>query len=420
MKKIIGFIFLASFLAIGNSAYAVTICQGKTLVVYGNGMFNTPYGAKVSMLKLQNTFKNSLPASSTLRAELAPFKLAYADNGGATGPGSLSGLRQLLEVYIQKRGDSTSYFWRLLASIDIAPTWFQQAMKNIAAQATTRVYANDADLQSHLNTIYRPALQEGKRVLIVSHSQGNFYANAAYSALSGQFAANVGNVQVASPASFVASGGPYVTASEDLVIGAITAAAALGVPGIVPPLPANVTNAGDGTSQDVMGHSFTKHYMRGFSTQPMILSNMSAMLQSLQYPQATLASGAVTVTLTWTHATDVDLHVFEPSGAHVFYARRQGVNGFLDVDNTWGFGPEHYFIACNTIQPGNYAVGVNYYSGSARPETATVQIKAGTAVKSFSRVLAAPRFSGGNASPVPVANIAVTKNPLGGFDYTVQ
>jgi len=419
MHRLIGLVLLVVFFTAVNPAHAVTVCQGKTLIVYGNGMFNTYKEAHNSMNVLKFRFKSSLPASSTLRQELS-FTVAYADNGGATGPGSLSGLGQLLEVYIQKQGDTTSYFWRLLANIDIAPAWFQQAMKNIATQATLRVYANDPDLQSHLSAIYRPALQEGKRVLIVSHSQGNFYANAAYAALSAQYGANVGNVQVASPASFVASGGPHVTASEDLVIGAIATAAALGLPGIAPPLPANVTNAGDGTSQDVMGHNFIKHYMRGFSTRPMILSSMSAVLQVLQYPQATLIGGALTVTLTWTHATDVDLHVFEPSGTHVFYARRQGLSGFLDVDNTWGYGPEHYVVACNTIQPGNYAVGINYYSGSARPETATVQIKAGSAVKSFTQILDAPRASGGNTSPAPVANIVVTKNSLGGFDYTVQ
>lgn len=269
--------------------------------------------------------------------------------------------------------------------------------------------------------MYRRALQEGKRVLIVSHSQGNFYANAVYAILRGQYGANIGNVQVASPASFVASGGPHVTAQEDRVIGAIRAAALLGVPGVAIPLPANVSTAADGPVRDWTGHLFVASYMGRRSARSMILSFMSGVLQGLQYPPATLTGGAITVTLTWAHATDVDLHVFEPGGVHVYYGNRQGTAGFLDVDNTWGFGPEHYVVACNTLVPGTYAVGVNYYRGMVRPETATIQIQAGTSnPPPFVKVLSAPRGSAGDGSPVPVANIVVTKNPNGGFDFVVQ
>ena len=51
-------------------------------------------------------------------------------------------------------------------------------------------------------------------------------------------------------------------------------------------------------------------------------------------------------TLTWDGPTsDLDHHVNEPGGALVKYSNKQGEDGFLDFDDTDGFGPEHYIIS---------------------------------------------------------------------------
>jgi hypothetical protein len=50
--------------------------------------------------------------------------------------------------------------------------------------------------------------------------------------------------------------------------------------------------------------------------------------------------------LTWDGPTsDVDLHVYEENGdgAHVYYANDTGNYGYLNVDDTDGLGPEHYY-----------------------------------------------------------------------------
>lgn len=83
----------------------------------------------------------------------------------------------------------------------------------------------------------------------------------------------------------------------------------------------------------------------------------------------------LTVTLTWdTDRTDVDMHVWSPSGEHAYYSNKRISDGFLDVDDTDGYGPE-VFTAENA-SAGNWVVKIRYYSnhGVTAPSTATVKI----------------------------------------------
>jgi uncharacterized protein YfaP (DUF2135 family) len=96
---------------------------------------------------------------------------------------------------------------------------------------------------------------------------------------------------------------------------------------------------------------------------------------SIVQPIRTLGSGPITVSLTWDAQPDVDLHIFEPN-FHVYYTQKNGTNGYLDLDDTNGYGPEHYYTGCN-LELGNYTFKVNYYSGSA-PSTAVLSVSAGS------------------------------------------
>jgi hypothetical protein len=95
------------------------------------------------------------------------------------------------------------------------------------------------------------------------------------------------------------------------------------------------------------------------------------------------------ITLTWNTLVDMDLHVIEPSGAHVYWERRNGVTAFLDVDNTTGFGPETISVRQGVAVAGIYEVFVVQYKGDA-PTTSTVAItlnvgSAGTQTALFTR-----------------------------------
>jgi tetratricopeptide (TPR) repeat protein len=68
------------------------------------------------------------------------------------------------------------------------------------------------------------------------------------------------------------------------------------------------------------------------------------------------------ITMTWdTDGNDVDLHVVDPRGAHVYYGDREAASGIrLLEDITRGFGPE--VVRTDRVEPGAYHVGVKYYS----------------------------------------------------------
>jgi hypothetical protein len=68
------------------------------------------------------------------------------------------------------------------------------------------------------------------------------------------------------------------------------------------------------------------------------------------------------ITMTWdTDGNDVDLHVVDPPGEHVYYAHKQAASGIeLLQDITQGFGPE--VVRTDRVVPGAYHVGVKYFA----------------------------------------------------------
>ncbi|HYW10359.1 MAG TPA: hypothetical protein VE871_00315, partial [Longimicrobium sp.] len=68
------------------------------------------------------------------------------------------------------------------------------------------------------------------------------------------------------------------------------------------------------------------------------------------------------ITMTWdTDGNDVDLHVVDPAGAHVYYGDRTAPSGIeLLEDIVHGFGPE--VVRTDRVIPGPYHVGVKYFA----------------------------------------------------------
>jgi len=225
-------------------------------------------------------------------------------------------------------------------------------------------------------------------------------------------------VSVANPASFVGGDGPYTTLVEDGVIAAI----ALATPtGVLPPLASNLTNILSGaTTSDWRGHNFIVEYMaEGSRSATKVVPDIVATMNGLEQPPQTVQDGIITATLTWGSQPDVDLHAFEPNGTHVFYSNRQGVSGYLDLDDTSGEGPEHYYVSCAALETGTYHFGVNYYYGTGI-ETAYVQIVAGTLVRSFTIPLAVSVGGFGNDTPIPVADVVVNGDAVNGYIFDIQ
>ncbi|MDT8442559.1 MAG: hypothetical protein RQ723_13005 [Desulfuromonadales bacterium] len=320
----------------------------------------------------------------------------------------------LFQVYRQRQSESVSIFWNWLSGLWPAPEWFQEKALDMAARVDQAQAVRDADLRSHIQR-YKSLLMEGNRVLVVGHSQGNFYANSAYTNLA-QDDSNLpmsafGIVAVATPSGLVAGGGPHITRTDDLVINSVRFF-------FWGTLAGNVTNSND--TEDWKSHSFIDAYLKGDQSGPMIVNAALATADSLAWPEAEYGSGPITVTLTWGAQPDVDLHVFEPDGSHVYYASPVGTSGYLDYDDVTSYGPEHYYVVdCEDLAVGTYRVGVNYYRGSA-PETAYVQIQAGEVVRSYLTDLSQAEGSAGNANPEGVADIEVAEDDNGNYTFTVR
>jgi hypothetical protein len=215
----------------------------------------------------------------------------------------------------------------------------------------------------------------GKKMIFLAHSQGNLFANVAYDyALTKVSAANVKLVHVA-PASPTLRG-TSTLADKDLVINFLLRATGTvasitdTIPGIL------LRQIGLNGKKDFSGHGLLEIYMNPRHTTAARMKNhVDAALNSLVAPPASASDGVFTATLTWNGNGDIDLHTFEPGGAHVYWMSKQGEAGYLDVDNTYANGPEHYYASCsvNRLQTGTYRIAVANYSGESG-RTAVVQI----------------------------------------------
>jgi hypothetical protein len=98
-----------------------------------------------------------------------------------------------------------------------------------------------------------------QKLLLVGHSQGNFYSNTFYEAVAdksgGVPSQSIGVYGVATPASYVAGNGKYITSKNDNIINLARLANTLNV------LPENVVIEKDNNS-DPNGHSFSEIYLK--------------------------------------------------------------------------------------------------------------------------------------------------------------
>lgn len=215
---------------------------------------------------------------------------------------------------------------------------------------------------------------EGKKLLFVAHSQGNLFANAAYAHANSQLPAGAVKLVHIAPAS-PSLNGPHTLADLDLVINGLRAVGS--VAAITDNIPGYLLRpAGVNGQKDLLGHGLLEIYInQRLDISFRVKEHIDTALNTLEKPPAEASSGFFTATLSWDGTGDVDLHVFEPAGSHVYYADMRGETGFLDVDNVEAFGPEHYFASCDAtqLQTGSYQVAVANYA-RATGRTATVQI----------------------------------------------
>ncbi len=256
-KAVIWFFFLLLFrLLIGNcSVYATE--DYNVSIFFANGM-NTP--SRIDAFKqlevLKAKIKNQLPSVVN-----AKFFLAYNFKEGW--------LSQLIEVVAQRQLDDWSYFCTWLSGAVPAPDWFRDAVLDQARAVNEGSYISDSDLQEHVDT-YISEINKGKKVIIVAHSQGNFYANRAFTLVNSN---DLAIVAVATPSTYVAGHGNWTTLTNDLVVWAIQRA-------LPTTLPATTTNSNN-NEDSPLHHNFVTSYLNGDMSGPRIIGDISSTARNL-------------------------------------------------------------------------------------------------------------------------------------------
>jgi len=424
MRQFIYATLLLASLAISTQSHSEELCvPTNTAIYYGNGVgqgSDTHFNAERSKTRLQRFVLESIQPEEE---ENYIFKLAFNDSRGA--------LADIAESARQSLGNEwptllVAFFLRDRRLLSLLPDdlvlKFNDFLTNQTIQEMVAPDLSNTDVATQVAS-YESDIGEGKKVVLASHSQGNIFANLAFERLNSQSQQYFAMVPVASPEFFARKslvGPSHVRFSDDIVIGGVEVLKRLA--GLPPPLEANDN---DNVDEDWTGHGFREAYLADFSARQFIVNGILTSESLLPPPPQTAGQGTITVTLTWGSNPDVDLHTYEPTGTHVYYARPTGNFGYLDVDEVNGFGPEHYYVSCQTLRDnqagvGRYRFGVNYYYGQS-PEVARVTVKTPNSEATYSKALSVSRGSGGDNSPIPVADVVVSKNSeTGRFDFSIE
>jgi hypothetical protein len=419
----------------GRAAVPCPTDEPENIIYYVNGI-GTPIFQALG--DLQSLARRASPA--LVDGADVEFRLFYNPSGWGTDVGLCSAAGLLLsgtslseadrarwQGIAQQRCDNGRPFQDFLYEA-LAQWAFQSSDSLISEQLTLR-----------LREVVMNDISGGKRVTLVAHSQGNFYARDLVRLLPGDAGASLGVVSVASPVSFepalLAKIGAFsLTQAEYDIIGMVpgspesnvasplsaaamreTAQAVLRLIQlgraiftgasrleVVVRLFRLLYDSGQAVAAGLRVHAFASGYLGFESTATSVASGVRSSLDLLRNDRPVTGQGYLQVSLTWNVPGDIDLYVTEPAGNRVYFGRRMGVVGELDRDDIAGTGPENYFVCLpEVLVEGTYAVSVNNYGGTTGTQ-AEINVRAGSQFRRYPTTMDAPN---GGARLIPVATI---------------
>ena len=226
MKK-----FIVSIVAIAGftvSVFALPMNECKTDIYFGNGVWNKQFSrdncrkdsaAECSQRKLNEVLQREIiKGNPALAAKYGEVKLQYNWGQGWD--------IDLVETFYQLKEAGQLSEWAFFALIDELLTKRAaditgedlETVRNKLLEVIT--YNEQSNVDEMLEKYYNESFRYSHRVLLVSHSQGNLFANRVHDSINpSEYQNYFANVQVASPASSVhATHGTYITGSNDLII----------------------------------------------------------------------------------------------------------------------------------------------------------------------------------------------------------
>jgi len=245
-------------------------------------------------------------------------------------------------------------------------------------------------------TKFRVAIQQdidgGKKVIIVAHSQGNFFAQRALEGISPVDLDAVGVLAIASPTPYPERGlyGFFqrLTLEHDIILTTN------------PAFPANGVNEISATASRIAIHGFVESYLNQPTSRQRIKQMLQAANAAISNPLALESGSYLRITAKWFEAGDVDLFVGEKDiaadlGAEVYWEFPNGVPqhlfGYLDRSEQVGPGSESYVVCskANLLRGGCFVIRV-YNKGIPAGSQVHVTVRAGTRIWAFIVFVPAP------------------------------
>lgn len=257
-------IAILTSLSPGRVLAAEDVClKPKPVVFFMSGMFNTMKTARRSAAELGKFFvrhrlHHDFDNSTNVRLAYNQSELPW---------------QQLEEVIEQKASAAMTHFFANATHLSHAPEVFQKLFAQVHRDQTMNTARADTDLQKQVDEV--AAVLKERPVLLVAHSQGNFYANSVYEFLRVRMdvARKLAVQAVATPAGYVAGDGKWTTLKNDLVI--------LPVPGS---LKANALNSQTG----LVNHEFVDSYLSGDDSGSKIKEQIRELAKTLDLPKRNL------------------------------------------------------------------------------------------------------------------------------------
>ncbi len=377
-------LILSLFLIISSITVVFGACDSQnekptTGIYFANGILNTYADALPKSMAVADAYGSSL--LTMYPEQNYYFGLAFHHTLGSTKKDVLQIIAlKLHEIGITDQMDVSfisrwmlykkEYSHELTQFID--RDLYHQAMKNVILFLFFDIlYDERKTIVEHLQ-LYKGELLKGGRVIVIPHSSANLFTNRVHDLIQRDFPEHAPSMSIMSIATMAnrALDSWYLNANDDRAVGHAETLGFSVLPGNID----NVPYGYDPDFRDEDRHGFLESYFDPrLASRPKIDTRLYSLADVLPFPTPEIQSGALTVSLEWGTQPDLDLHIIEPNGSHVYYSNRGGVSGYLDRDVVSGYGPEHYYVKCEDLEVGTYKIGVVYYSGNTG-ETANVQI----------------------------------------------
>ena len=261
-------LLLMTFISTGVNAIECSSDSHLTKIYFINGVLASKAAAVASKKAIENAYKPQL--EKLYPNEQFIFEVSY--NYSAKDEGFGTGVFDFIEFFQQRLAELSLKFEKYIApqyfNAFISGNWEDilndsqvqpgdlaklKTLHSNAMNFYTSNWPNKSDSDSHVRQ-YVNDLTEGKRVILIAHSQGNMFAQRAMTILEPRYGLSIGMIGVASPASVEMGNSSHYTATDDRVIQFLR--------NFTDVLEANVENDPGvwNDSRDLDNHGFLKSY----------------------------------------------------------------------------------------------------------------------------------------------------------------